>query len=304
MQKFSQAIEGFVFKAFNPFGTASRSDFWLIMPLIWLLLGVFLVMDVMSVWADLKASQIPSLNPLNYGFSLLFLISWPSRLSLTMRRLNDVGRSPKWAFAPYQAALLFLWLIVGLTTAAITSGVMGETQTAIAVGLAAFGPSLIFKAGHDIWPFLFAFAQNVDLAALFHGLGEAVASILGSLHMPDPAIVAENAKADPGGTTASIAVLALLVFGPFVFLGLWLVFLCLPTRPGVDSMRGMFGGSDLMSAKTPPGKPKHNPYQAYALLAEGSQTKISEEERRAQVAALYKQRVLGRGQDDQDPRNP
>jgi hypothetical protein len=75
----------------------------------------------------------------------------------------------------------------------------------------------------------------------------------------------------------------------------------MPTRARVDTTGGMFSGENFMSARTPPRKPGHNPYQGYALLAEGDGNKMSEEERRAEVSALYKQRVLGQRNVQPDP---
>lgn len=293
MQAFSTAFENFIFKTPNLWGRASPSEFWLIMPLIWGGLVAFLVMDLNQIWADLRLLKVPSLNPFDYGFVLLFIITWPSRITLTMRRLHDSGRSGRWAFVPYQAAVLSIWLVLGLMVATVTT----SPNAGLALG-ATFGIGAFAVLANGFWPLMFTIAERVSLWDILDTLRRGIATVFGQIEMPDPIVLSQSYSSDygldPAGGAVMSMVFFLLVFGPFILVGLWLLFLVLPGQTASNKFGEPSTPAQGISTRGRPGQ--HNPYAGYAVLSEQHKKKAADPEmRKAEVAALYRHRVLGKG---------
>lgn len=294
MSAVSNAFENFIFKSFNIWGRATRLEFWIVMPLIWAAILGFLILDLRGIWSQLQDYRKPSLNPLSYTSLQFFILTWPARIAVTVRRLHDSGRSGKWAVAPYKAALLAFWFVIGITTAVMTSG----TASITANGAAIFGAGAIIAAGDNFWPFIFAHSQNVDLWTIFEGILQVAGEIGGYVSVPDPVALAERYAADYSTTPAAVApmVVVMLIFtlGPIVLMGLWLVFLLMPGNPG----HNRFGNPSRGEGAAGPTRNRrgNNPYAGYALLSEQSRSDTADPARReVMVRALYKSRVLGQG---------
>lgn len=111
------AFESFAFKFLDFDGRATRLEYWCVIPLVWLFICLLLPGDATEVWRHLLRREVPPLSPFHYGSLGLFLFTFVPRLSLTVRRLHDAGRSGKWAKLPFTAVSLGLVLSVGVLTA-------------------------------------------------------------------------------------------------------------------------------------------------------------------------------------------
>lgn len=293
MSAVSNAFENFIFKSFNIWGRATRLEFWMVMPVIWAAILGFLILDLQDIWSQLQAYQKPSLNPLSYASLQFFVLTWPARIAVTVRRLHDSGRSGKWAIAPYKAAVLAFWFVIGITTAAMTSGAASFSEE----GVAMFGLGAIMAASGNFWPFMFALAQSVDLWSVFEGIRQVAGEIGGNVSVPDPVTLAEGYASDfnttPAAVLPMVMVAFLLTFGPIILIGLWLFFLLMPGNP--DHNR--FGDPSGQSMKPRGSKNRgHNPMAGYGMLShQAKATATDPEQRKAAVSSLYKERVLGQG---------
>lgn len=285
MTSFSTALENFIFRGLNFFGEARRAEYWMILPLLWVAILGLGYLDARQIHGQLLMRQIPSLNPLHYAAPMLFLVSLLPRYALTVRRLNDAGRSPKWALLPLKATALSLVLAIGLASAALTSG-GGD-----GAGLAFVAIFAIFW--QDIgWEVAFAAAQAFQMVEW--------RDVIGMLSLPELSQVAANITAsygaDPATTSKVLLVAGGLILAPFLMMAIFVMMMLTPSSPSIDG----FGGG--------PGHRRPNldrPSQAlasYAILA-----KLEEERRNPAAAAarrgdgreeaksLYQTRVLGRG---------
>ncbi|UWQ42137.1 DUF805 domain-containing protein [Leisingera aquaemixtae] len=280
------AFESFAFKFLDFDGRATRLEYWCVIPLVWLFIFLMLPGDASEVWGHLLRREVPPLNPFHYGSLGLFLFTFIPRLSLTVRRLHDAGRSGRWAKLPFTAVSLGLVLSVGLLTAIPMSDPSG-----LGPGLMVAGAVTASLSG-SFWEALF------NLAAIANALDwDAILDML----------LGVAAQADPGGVldqTGAIAahdpVLAfqylfhftLIALGPFIALLLHLYFMLLPSERG--------GNTHGTSPVPPRTREAHggegNAYAGYAYLAK----RTEEEERKlqaarkAQVRELYQRRVLGK----------
>lgn len=305
MQAFATAIENFVFKAFNIWGRASRSEYWLVMPFIWTLMLVMLVLDIRSFWGFLQAREIPPLNPFAYAFPLLFVLTLPSRISLSVRRLHDSGRAGKWALAPAKAGMLALWFVLGVGTAYLTTQ-QGMSTALLGAGMFGFG-ALMHSFGGDqgLWPVAFEIAQTADVWTILRGMADVVGVILQGA--PDVSTLATNAASnftaaqDHMGTQEAAMMLAMtgmMTFGPLILMALYLMFLMMPGTDGANKFGDPSSGTG--SAKSG-GKGKSSAMSGYAVLSAEGPKAMDPAMHREQVASLYQQRVLAKKSTSEEP---
>ena len=282
MGAISTAIENFIFRSFNPFATAKRSEYWIAMPLVWGLILVLIWLDLRMVWETLLARDVPPLSPLSYGSFVAILVTLPGRFCLTVRRLNDSGRSPRWVLLPIQAGALALLAGFGMLTALMTT-TMGAGLT---IGLLL---TIRFGAEADLWPVLWAFAEALE-AGLLTEVTRAVELPSWSEMLTN--LVANLSVLSPQVGAASAAMLALLTLGPPLLLLLFLVFMLMPSR---------ISPSDIGPGAFGPAPRRRDPdrtsaaFAAYAHLERihGPPEEVDHVARKAEVRALYRQRVLG-----------
>lgn len=105
-----QAVEAFIFRAFNFTGRASRSEFWWAFLFQMLLYVGAVVVDVISVLSGPTVST----NPLAYMSTLVWLLLVIPQLSLAVRRLHDTGRSGLFYFVALIPLIGFILLLVML----------------------------------------------------------------------------------------------------------------------------------------------------------------------------------------------
>ena len=281
MGAISKAIENFIFRSFNPFANAARSEYWIAMPLIWALIFVLIWLDVQMVWEALLAREVPPLSPLAYGSLMAILVTLPARFSLTVRRLNDAGRSPKWVLLPIQAGVLALMGLFGLLTALMTTTV----GAGLTLGLVL---TLRFGTEADLWPVLWGFAQALEAGLLTDLTGAVDLPSLAQIGTSLTSVIADN----PAVGAASTAVLALFTLGPPLLILLFFMFMLMPTRVShFDDGPGSFGGT----ARLRDPDRRSAAFAAYAHLERihGPPEEVDHVARKAEVRALYRQRVLG-----------
>ncbi|UWQ54532.1 DUF805 domain-containing protein [Leisingera caerulea] len=286
ISRISSAYENFAFKFLDFGGRATRLEYWCVIPLIWLFIFLMLPGDAAEIWGHLLQRDVPPLNPFHYGSLGLFLFTFVPRLSLTVRRLHDAGRSGKWAKLPFTAVSLGLVLSVGLLTAIPMSDPSG-----LGPGLMVAGAVTASLSG-SFWEALFnlaAIANSLDWDAI-------LTTLLGVAAQADPGGVLDQTGAltahDPLLGFQFLFQFTLIALGPFIALLLHLYFMLLPSQRGENA----HGTSPLPSrTRRSRGRPE-NAYAGYAYL-----TKRTEEEerqlhaaRKAQVRELYQRRVLGK----------
>lgn len=284
MSNLSTAIERFIFRGFNFFGEAKRFEYWLILPLVWLAILVLAWFDIRQVYAMLLAREIPSLNPLNYSAPLLWMVTLIPRYAVTVRRLNDAGRSPKWALLPLKATVASVVITIGLASVLLTSG-GGAAEGAVGL-IVVFS---LFGGGFD-WETAFAAAQIfsvMDFGVFFQAL-----SFLDLGQLSQTA--AANVGADPARAGGALAVLTLIVLSPVMFMVIFLIMMMAPSRAEPFGARYDFSSVNDTKEK------RSNAFAGYATLARFEDEKRDPAlaaARRAQgkdeVRSLYRSRVLG-----------
>lgn len=286
---FFAAFEAFFFRCFNFFGRASRAEFWLVMPVIWLcILGLF-VLDTMSVWSRLLERQPSSLNPFAYSWFTLFIVTLIPRFSLTARRLNDCGRSLRWIALPYGALFGTISVTIGIATAI---PVLQPYIAGLAIAISIMGPKLLAGSGESIWEGLYLFAATAQHVNWF----DAIANLWGAIPSPDLSgasqRIGESFGQDPAGATGALAYLSVMVFSPIISMLAWIWFMAQPSQ---DHDNG-FGAPRSPGGTPQSGGGSDNPFAGYAALM----AKTPEQERamalrrEQEIKALYRERILNR----------
>jgi uncharacterized membrane protein YhaH (DUF805 family) len=280
------AFESFAFKFLDFDGRATRLEYWCVIPLVWLLIFLMLPGDANEVWRHLLRREVPPLNPFHYGSLGLFLFTFVPRLSLTVRRLHDAGRSGKWAKLPFTAVSLGLVLSAGLLTAIPMSDPSG-----LGPGLMIAG-SLTASLSGSFREALFnlaAFADALDWDAI-------LATLMGVAAQADPgAVLGETgaiAAHDPLLGFQYLFQFTLIVLGPIIALLLHLYFMLLPSQRGENA----HGTSALTSRTRRSRGGQENAYAGYAYLTKRTDQEVRQLQaaRKAQVRELYQRRVLGK----------
>ena len=295
VRNFLTLFENFAFRAFNFSGRATRAEYWCVMPLVWLLVIGTLPGDVMEFWSFLLAREIPPLNPLYYKSILFFVLTFIPRLSLTVRRLHDSGKSGKWAKLPFISLFSGFVLVAGVVSALMTSNIGSSGGASSAASLASVGLAMVAFSSETVWPALFATAALVDAVgwdAIWTTFSAAQSAVPTVDAGQTVANIATGVQESPGETGLMLAVMISMVCTPFVSALLHIYFMLLPSEWNENS----FGESSLEPVTGAPKLPaSSNPMAGYAHLFERS----AEEEaahklrQKAELKELYQKRVLG-----------
>lgn len=294
MVSFGTALQNFFFRTGNFTGRATRAEFWYAIPTIWLLVFVLFILDFLWVWDNLKLRTPPSLNPLTYSWFIIYALTFPSRFTLTVRRLHDSGRSGKWAFLPMGIFYSTVMLAFGIVMTYSTQSQDAQALLVVgAVGLSMWGS--IANTLDPVWEILYIIAANYEgtevLGAIFY-------AIMDGISYMSQVEVSENVKngvSEAAGSDPTLLILVFAyIFAPFISALLYLFFMLAPSEDD-----NIYGGN------TPQQNPfrqedGRNPLEAYSALIEMERAKSPEEvaakeaARKDEVRKLYEQRVLGR----------
>jgi len=287
MKKILSYFENFAFKALKFDDRASPLEYWCVMPVIWLLIIAMIPGDARTFWNFLLVREVPPLNPFYYESFMLFVVTLIPRLSLTVRRLHDSGKSGKWAKLPYISIISGIYLTFGLlTTMATMGGGLGNSMTVFAIGM-----SIVMGNAESAWSAIFA------SAAVLNAMGwDAIIAILSELSGPAQNIdiqqglqaAGRGAKTEP----SLMIVMLIMVAMPFVTAMLHLFFMLSPTKP--DNGLGSSAPMSFSSLRQK-GETSENPFAGYKYLYERSPEQDAAHKAAAknEIKSLYQQRVLG-----------
>lgn len=298
MRAFFQYFENFFFRAFNFSGRASPLEFWCVMPLIWIVILALLPGDAAEFWSSLLARQVPPLNPLYYDSILVFVLTIVPRLSLTVRRLHDSGKSGKWAKLPFIAIFSSITLALGIGSALLTSSVAGNEAV---LGLAVLA-ALVMGSAESAWDGIFAAAIAANSLG-WDVIWATLSDMTGGMPKPQLAQgvgdLAQSVKSDPGIGIPAILVTMLMVCTPVVSALLHLMFMLAPTKYEEDGFGGMLDPAPMRKTggSSAPGIKRRDPLQSYACLFERSpeQEAALKVRQKQELKDLYRTRVLGQG---------
>ncbi len=293
MKQIGRAFENFAFKAFDFNGRASLLEYWVVMPAIWAVIIFLAIGDGQEFWGMLLARQVPPLNPLYWDAILIFLLTLIPRLSLTVRRLHDCGKSGKWARLPYVCLFSSFWLVIGFGSAILTSNIgNGDNDAFAAMSIFAI---FAFSSVESAWDAIFG------VAAIMNALGiDAIIAVLAELFAPAENIdinrgfgnAVDGLQSKPVEEATMILLIVVLVATPFVTAMLHLFFMISPSVPEDERLGSMkMSGSSLRRK----GKVSDNPFEGYKYLYERSpeQEAAHKEAAKEEIRSLYQQRVLG-----------
>ena len=297
--KFLSYFENFAFKAFKFDDRASPLEYWCVMPVIWILIIAMIPGDARAFWNFLLAKEIPPLNPFYYESIMLFVITIIPRLSLTVRRLHDSGKSGKWAKLPFVAVSSGFILVLGLGSAILISneGLAEPSQTVDQFGaMAVVGVSVALETAsfESTWGSIFA------VAAILNAIGwDAIWSLFAEMQasVPTPDVaggisnIAKNMQKDPILTSNMLLVMVVLIATPFVAIMVHFFFMITP--PELDE--NSFGAGKRKHKTLTEGPKSANPFAGYKYLYEKSPEQHAAHKAAAQreIRSLYQQRVLG-----------
>ncbi|MGJ8615313.1 MAG: DUF805 domain-containing protein [Sulfitobacter sp.] len=287
MKTFFSYFENFAFKALKFDDRASPLEYWCVMPVIWLLIIAMIPGDARTFWNFLLSREIPPLNPFYYESFMLFVVTLIPRLSLTVRRLHDSGKSGKWAKLPYISVVSGIYLSLGVLSAmASMGGGLGNSMTVFAIGI-----SMVMGNAESAWSAIFA------SAAVLNAMGwDAIIAILSELSGPAQKIdiqqgiqaASRGAKTEP----SLMLVMLIMVALPFVTAMLHLFFMISPSKPDYDRA----GSAPMtMASLRQKGETSANPFAGYKYLYERSAEQDAAHKAAAkdEIKSLYQQRVLG-----------
>lgn len=293
-----QYFENFFFRAFNFSGRATPLEYWCVMPLIWIAIFALLPGDAAEFWSFLLVQQVPPLNPLYYDSILIFVLTIIPRLSLTVRRLHDSGKSGKWAKLPFIAIFSGITLALGISSALLTSSVAGNEAV---LGFAVLG-AIVMGSAESAWDGIFAAATAAN-AMGWDVIWATLSDMTGS--MPKPQLgegagnLAQSVKSDPGIGIPAILVMTLMVCTPVVSALLHLMFMLAPTKQEADSLGGLLDPAPMRKTGGPSasGNKRHDPLQSYACLFERNPEQVAalKVKQKQELKDLYRTRVLGQG---------
>lgn len=295
-------FENFAFRYFNFWDRATRAEYWYVMPVIWGLIILALIWDIQEVWQLLLARQVPPLTPLYYESIVLFGLTFIPRISLTVRRLHDCGRSGKWAALPFMATQSSFFLIIGIGSAMITTNMSGFSQAGGVAGLAMI--ALLFSGQVDaFWQGMFSIAAMIN-AIGWEAIWAAISTTFQGAQPPETGVVIRDLGREIQQVPNQDGLIELVTMAmmamPFITISLHLYFMLSASERDFNS----YGDSTVAPITGGvPIKPKHDVMQGYACLmqrspAEEAALKMRQKE---EVKALYQQRVLGRTSEVQTP---
>ncbi|WP_264211033.1 DUF805 domain-containing protein [Leisingera thetidis] len=280
------AFESFAFKFLDFGDRATRLEYWCVIPVVWLLIFLMLPGEAAEVRGHLSRREVPPLNPFHYGSLGLFLFTFLPRLSLTVRRLNDAGRSGRWARLPFVAVSLGLMMSFGFATSLPTADQSGLGVAVIA------GGAVVAALSGGFWETMFNFAAIANAVNWDAVLG----TLLGAAAKADVSAGLQTAQAT--GLQNPAVELQFLFYS--VFFGLvpalailvHLYFMRLPSERD-DNIHGASSAQAPAHANQ---DSKRNAYAGYAYLTKrtGDEEKMLQAARKAQIRELYQSRVLGK----------
>ncbi len=306
MKKVGTAVENFAFKAFDFNGRATLLEYWLMMPLVWGFIIFLFVGDVVELWGFLLAREVPPFNPLYWDSLLVFFLTLIPRMSLTVRRLHDSGKSGKWVKLPFTTVTsgFVACVVIGiaLATTNLTSGMSAQEAndaSALAgLGMVAFIWGLTNMDGGDTWPAIFATAAMINAIgfdAILHMAAEIFAPPSNASLAAGASNFANGVQSNPGEGLALMLIPIFLVATPFVTGFLHVFFMISPSKPDhdLDNHVAMSGAS--LRRK---GDVSDNPFAGYKYLYAKSpeQEEAAKAKAKEEIKSLYQQRVLGGGQ--------
>ncbi len=294
MVDFGTAIQNFFFRTGNIFGRATRAEFWFAVPLVWaIIIGLF-ILDFLWVWDNLANRIAPSLNPLTYSWFIIFVGTFPSRFSVTVRRLHDSGRSGKWAFLPFGILYSGLILAFGVGVTAVMQG-SESAQSLALVGVvgASMGVSM-FDHLEPVWEVLFVIAANYEGTDVLFALLDATLSGLAYASQIEVTDTVRQGWENSSGDRTFFLLIVGYILAPFFSAAMYLFFMIAPSEQ--DNVYG----DNTPTTNILKGVGGRNPLEAYSALIEMERAKSPEEiaakeaARKDEVRKLYEQRVLGR----------
>lgn len=296
MRTLFQYFENFFFRACNFSGRATPLEYWCVMPLIWIAIFALLPGDAAEFWSFLLARQVPPLNPLYYDSVLVFVLTVIPRLSLTVRRLHDSGKSGKWAKLPFIAIFSGAMLALGIGSALLTSSVAQNEAVLGATVLIA----IVMGSADSAWDGIFTAAIAAN-AMGWDVIWATLSDMTGG--MPRPQVregldtLAQSVRTEPGISIQAILVMTLMICTPLVSALLHLMFMLAPAHHEEDSLGGLLDPAPLPKAGKAPGQKGHDPMSGYACLFERSpdQEAALKIRQQQELKDLYRTRVLGRG---------
>ncbi len=284
-------FENFAFKAFKFDDRASPLEYWCVMPVIWVLIIAMIPGDARAFWDFLLARQIPPLNPFYYESFTLFVVTIIPRLSLTVRRLHDSGKSGKWAKLPYVTVVSsFYLLIAGFAAMASMS-----SDTNGSLGMMGLVMALVFDSVDTVWPMIFAAAAMLNALgwdAIWAVLSEMTSAPIATEFGQRAGRITQGFQDDPTNSGAVIVVTMILITAPFVTSMLHIFFMISPSKPDHE----LYGGAPISGASLrQQGEVSKNPFAGYKYLYEKSpdQDAAHKEAAKQEIRSLYQQRVLG-----------
>lgn len=298
MRNFFQYIENFFFRCFDFSGRASPMEYWCVMPLIWLVILALVPGDAAELWSFLLARQVPPLNPLYYDSILVFVLTLIPRLSLTVRRLHDSGKSGKWVKLPFIAVSSGITLTLGATSAMLTASV-GSNDAVLGGAIVL---AIIMGSAGSAWNGIFMAAAAAN-ALGWDVIWATLSDMTGTVQRPQVnagiSNIGQGFADEPGMTVAAVLVMTLMICTPFLSAFFHLMFMIAPSSHKDDAYGGMLDPAPMRGPKKslPPGQKPHDPLVGYACLFErtpeqDAALKIKQKE---ELKNLYQSRVLGRG---------
>lgn len=295
MKKIGSAFENFAFKAFDFSGRATLLEYWLLMPLVWALILFLTSGDLTEMWDFLLRREIPPLNPLYWDGLVVFLLTLIPRMSLTMRRLHDSGKSGKWAKLPFVTVTSGIVLVLGIFSAMATTNAMGG-NTSMDLTVIAIFMAIIVGSLDSAWDAIFVTAQAAN------ALGwDAFIALLAEMFAPAQQVniaqgaanVGDSLRRDPGAEGGAVLVMAIaLIATPFVSGFLHVFFMISPSKPDheLDSAAPLAGASLRQK-----GEVSDDPFAGYRYLYAKTpdQEAAQKDAAKQEINSLYQQRVLG-----------
>ena len=267
------------------------------MPLVWALILFLTWGDLVEMWGMLLQRDVPPINPLYWDGLVVFLITIIPRMSLTVRRLHDSGKSGKWLKLPFITVTSGFFLVLGIFSAMVTSNFAGgavSEEFSIMVLLTA----LAFSTMENAWDAIFG------TVAVLNAMGwESIIALLSEWSTPAQPIdvsrglnnVSNSLQNAPmeGGSILVVAIL--MIATPFVTAFLHIFFMISPTKPDHDlDSSAPIAGASLRQK----GEISDNPFAGYKYLYDKSpeQEAAHKAAAKQEIKSLYQQRVLGQQQ--------
>lgn len=291
MKQIGTAIENFAFKAFDFSGRATLLEYWVMMPLVWGVIIFLAIGDVTEFWEFLLRREVPPMNPLYWDSIVVFFLTLIPRITLTVRRLHDSGKSGKWVKLPVITVISGFWLVMGLGVALLTLNGPGQDIGMAALVMAIVAGSMLGDTDFSVWSAIFS------AAAAANAIGWDAFVQMGANLMPAaaPEINVNRGIPSGGAENNTMMLVALLMLAtPFISAFLHIFFMISPSKPDHDlDPHGPISGASLRKQ----GETSENPFAGYKYLYAQSEDEQAAQKAaaREEIKSLYRERVLGGG---------